>query len=98
MKKGLFDFMEKDKAEVFCFQEVKAKIEQIPEGAPKEYYFYLMAIKKGIAKAMNKQGIMYENDNKKDIAENCKTSEVTVTNTYCQMIKFKKYLLPIEKK
>ena len=35
---------------------------------------------------------------KKDIAENCKTSEVTVTNTYCQMIKFKKYLLPIEKK
>ena len=41
VKKGLFDFMEKDKAEVFCFQEVKAKIEQIPEGAPKEYYFYL---------------------------------------------------------
>lgn len=35
---------------------------------------------------------------KKDIAENCKTSEVTVTNTYCQMVKFKKYLLPIEKK
>ena len=31
---------------------------------------------------------------KKDIAEQCKTSEVTVANTYGQMIKFKKYLLP----
>jgi exodeoxyribonuclease III len=41
VKKGLYDFMRKDKAEVFCFQEVKAKIEQIPEGAPKEYFFYL---------------------------------------------------------
>ncbi len=41
VKKGLFNFMKKDKAEVFCFQEVKAKIEQIPEGAPKEYYFFL---------------------------------------------------------
>lgn len=41
VKKGLFNFMKEDKAEIFCFQEVKAKIEQIPEGAPKEYYFYL---------------------------------------------------------
>lgn len=41
VKKGLYDFMKKDRAEIFCFQEVKAKIEQIPEGAPKEYYFYL---------------------------------------------------------
>jgi len=41
VKKGLFDFMKKDKADVFCFQEVKAKIEQIPEGAPKNYYFFL---------------------------------------------------------
>ena len=31
---------------------------------------------------------------KKDIAELCKTSEVTVTNTFTQMAKFKKYLLP----
>jgi transcription initiation factor TFIIIB Brf1 subunit/transcription initiation factor TFIIB len=31
---------------------------------------------------------------KKDIAEQCKTSEVTVSNTYTQMVKFKKYLLP----
>lgn len=31
---------------------------------------------------------------KKEIAEQCKTSEVTVSNTYSQMIKFKKYLLP----
>ena len=35
---------------------------------------------------------------KKEIAEQCKTSEVTVTNTYSQMIKFKKYLLPKEMK
>jgi len=41
VKKGLYDFMEKDKAEVYCFQEVKAKIEQIPEGWPKNYYFFL---------------------------------------------------------
>jgi len=31
---------------------------------------------------------------KKDISEKCKTSEVTVGNTYTQMLKFKKYLLP----
>jgi transcription initiation factor TFIIIB Brf1 subunit/transcription initiation factor TFIIB len=31
---------------------------------------------------------------KKEISEQCKTSEVTVTNTFVQMIKFKKYLLP----
>ena len=34
--------------------------------------------------------------NKKDIADLCKTSEVTVTNTYSQMVKFKKYILPKE--
>ena len=31
---------------------------------------------------------------KKEIADQCKTSEVTVSNTYCQMAKFKKYLIP----
>jgi len=31
---------------------------------------------------------------KKDISDLCKTSEVTVTNTYNQMVKFKKYILP----
>jgi exodeoxyribonuclease-3 len=41
VKKGLFDFMKKDPADIFCFQEVKAKIDQIPEGAPKDFYFYL---------------------------------------------------------
>jgi transcription initiation factor TFIIIB Brf1 subunit/transcription initiation factor TFIIB len=34
---------------------------------------------------------------KKEIAEQCHTSEVTVSNTYNQMTKFKKYLLPKEK-
>ena len=33
---------------------------------------------------------------KKEIADLCKTSEVTVSNTYTQMNKFKKYLLPKE--
>ena len=33
---------------------------------------------------------------KKEIADQCKTSEVTVSNTYSQMLKFKKYLLPKE--
>lgn len=41
VKKGLYDFMARDKAEIYCLQECKAKIDQIPEGAPKEYYFYL---------------------------------------------------------
>lgn len=36
--------------------------------------------------------------NKKEIADQCHTSEVTVSNTYNQMTKFKKYLLPKEKK
>ncbi len=30
---------------------------------------------------------------KKEIAEQCRTSEVTVSNTYAQMLKFKKYLI-----
>ena len=46
IKKGLFEFMEKDKADIYCFQEVKAKIEQIPDGAPKEYNFYLNSAEK----------------------------------------------------
>lgn len=33
---------------------------------------------------------------KKEIGDLCKTSEVTVSNTYNQMMKFKKYLLPKE--
>lgn len=41
VKKGLYEFMEKDGAEIFCFQEVKAKIDQIPMGAPSGYYFSL---------------------------------------------------------
>jgi len=32
---------------------------------------------------------------KKEISENCKTSEVTVGNTYGQMVKFKKYLISV---
>lgn len=46
VKKGLYDFMEKDKAEIYCLQEVKAKIDQIPDGAPKGYYFYLNVAEK----------------------------------------------------
>ena len=35
---------------------------------------------------------------KKEIAEHCHTSEVTVTNTFNQMIEYKKYLIPKPKK
>ena len=35
--------------------------------------------------------------NKKEIAEQCNTSEVTVSNTYNQMNKYKKYLMPKNK-
>ncbi len=41
IKKGLYDFMGKDKADIYCLQECKAKIEQVPIGYPKEYTFYL---------------------------------------------------------
>jgi len=41
VKKGLYDFMAKDKADIYCLQEVKAKFEQIPEGAPEGYHFFL---------------------------------------------------------
>jgi len=41
VKKGLYDFMEKDGADIYCFQEVKAKIDQIPTGAPSGYHFCL---------------------------------------------------------
>lgn len=43
IRKGLYDFMTKDKADIYCFQEVKAKIDQIPHtmDEPKGYNFYL---------------------------------------------------------
>ena len=41
VKKGLYDFMVKDKAEIYCFQETKVKIDQMPDGAPEGYYFSL---------------------------------------------------------
>ncbi len=41
VKKGLYDFMSTDKADIYCLQEVKAKIGQIPKGIPGGYYFSL---------------------------------------------------------
>lgn len=41
VKKGLYEFMKSDRADIFCFQEVKAKLEQIPKGAPDNYHFFL---------------------------------------------------------
>jgi len=48
IKKGLWDFMKKDGADVFCFQEVKAKMEQIPHSVdePTGYNFYLNSAQK----------------------------------------------------
>ncbi|MFZ2152666.1 MAG: exodeoxyribonuclease III [Microgenomates group bacterium] len=41
IKKGLYEFVAKDKAEIYCLQECKAKFEQVPMGAPAEYRFFL---------------------------------------------------------
>jgi exodeoxyribonuclease-3 len=48
IKKGLWDFVKKDGADIYCFQEVKAKIEQIPHemDEPSGYNFYLNAAEK----------------------------------------------------
>ena len=41
IKKGLWDYMSKDKADIFCFQETKAKAEQVPTlGMPQDYFSY----------------------------------------------------------
>ena len=42
IKKGLWGFMEKDRAEIYCFQETKAKAEQVPTSfdMPTEYLSY----------------------------------------------------------
>ncbi len=41
-KKGLGDFMRTNNADVYCFQEVKARAEQVPGGTdlPDDYYSY----------------------------------------------------------
>jgi len=43
VKKGVYQFMSEDKADVFCFQEMKAKSDQIPHtiDEPKGYHMYL---------------------------------------------------------
>ncbi|HPJ17457.1 MAG TPA: exodeoxyribonuclease III [Candidatus Woesebacteria bacterium] len=46
VKKGLYDFMKKDGAEIFCLQEVKAKIDQIPKDYPSDYYLNLNSAEK----------------------------------------------------
>jgi len=41
VKKGLWQWMKKDKAEIYCFQEIKAKVEEVPmEDKPKGYLEY----------------------------------------------------------
>lgn len=42
IKKGLWKFIAKDKADIYCFQETKARADQIPEDAkvPDEYESY----------------------------------------------------------
>jgi exodeoxyribonuclease III len=39
VKKGLWDYMKKDGADIFCFQETKARAEQV-ENPPGEYFSY----------------------------------------------------------
>jgi len=48
IKKGLWEFMKSDKAEIYCFQETKAKAEQVPNtfDVPTEYYSYFNSAEK----------------------------------------------------
>lgn len=47
IKKGLWDFMVRDKADIYCFQETKARAEQVPTvGMPTEYYSYYNSAEK----------------------------------------------------
>ena len=49
IKKGLWDFVKKDAADIYCFQEVKAKSDQVPQlECPPEYHkFWNPAVKAG---------------------------------------------------
>jgi len=42
VKKGLWEFVKKDKADIYCFQETRAREDQLPEGlkVPKDYKSY----------------------------------------------------------
>jgi exodeoxyribonuclease-3 len=94
IKKGLWDFVKKDGADVFCFQEVKAKIEQIPHSMnePTGYNFYLNSAQKagysGVAtycKMEPKTVIMGNNDNDWDDEGRVlitKFDEFTLLNVY----------------
>lgn len=47
VKKGLWDFVKKDRADIYCFQEIKANPEQIPQlECPKNYLKYWNPAKK----------------------------------------------------
>jgi transcription initiation factor TFIIB len=90
----------KDLIERFCTL-LEIKVEYIPIGIR----CAILIDKLGICQENNPKsiavGIIYlisQHYNigllKKEISDSCKTSEVTVTNTFNQMFKFKKYLLP----
>lgn len=40
IKKGLWDFIKKDGSDIYCFQEIKAKIDQIPNSIDKATGFF----------------------------------------------------------
>lgn len=92
VKKGLWQFMMEDKADMFCLQETKAKIEQVPEGWPGEYYFYLNVAEKagysGVAtfsKMEPKSVILGNSDNDWDSEGRVlisKFDEFTLLNVY----------------
>ena len=47
IKKGLIDFMKKENADIYCFQEVKATKEKMPQGLVDYHEFHSHAQKKG---------------------------------------------------
>jgi len=93
IKKGLWDFVEKDKADIFCFQEIKAFPEQVPMiEAGKDYIPYWNSAKKAgysgvmtLTKMEPKKVIVGDRDNDWDDEGRVlitKFDELTLLNVY----------------
>ena len=88
IKKGLWDFMVKDKADIYCFQETKARAEQVPTmGMPTEYYSYYNSAEKagysGVATFTKiKPKIIINGEDTEGIIIATKFDDFTLLNVY----------------
>lgn len=88
IKKGLWDFMAKDKADIYCFQETKAKAEQVPTlEMPKDYFSYYNSADKagysGVATLTKiKPKIIINGDDREGRIIVTKFDEFTLLNIY----------------